>query len=70
MSCLSLRFGHLIDDKEDPDGRDICIELTDWAFHPPYGTIPLCPVSVVALNLQNHVFILDNPIAFLIGMLG
>jgi hypothetical protein len=32
MSWLSLRFGHLIDDKGDSDGRDIQTGLADQIF--------------------------------------
>jgi hypothetical protein len=57
MPWRSLRYGHLIDDKGGPDGRDIQTGLADRVFQTRHtGRFLVFPMPAVAFNQQNPDF--------------
>jgi hypothetical protein len=70
MSWWSLRFGHLINDKGDPDGIDIWTGLADQVFQTRHvGWFLVFPMPTVAFNLQNSGFIQDDAPCRRVGLI-
>jgi hypothetical protein len=76
MSRRSLRFGHLIDDKEIQMGE---LSRLGWVMDGMFSNTPhaiwadsfyFLPMPAVAFNLRNSGFIPDDRMTLLVGMLG